>query len=145
MKSNFTALLRATRCFSLLMACLASQCAWTQDIDLREAGAGYAHLISFEAEPEIAAASFTVDADSPETSDTKIKTMKLPLYREFESDDHDWSWFVQGTLSYLDMDSTSYLERGSQFQESIDQEWTAYGGLVEAGLVFPLGRGFSLA
>jgi Solitary outer membrane autotransporter beta-barrel domain len=136
---------RKTGTLAFMVFSLASQCAWTQDIDLKNAGAGYAHLISFEAEPEIAAATFTVDSSSPEISDTKIKTMKLPLYREFESDNHDWNWFVQGTLSYLDMDATFHLEPLAGFRENIEQEWTAYGGLVEAGLVFPLGGGFSLA
>jgi opacity protein-like surface antigen len=117
----------------------------SQDVDFRALGSGYAHLVSFEAEPEIAAATFTINSDDPDISDTDLNTIKLPLYREFDSDTKSWSWYAQGTLSYLDMDSSSSFEIVPQLRATIGQEWTAYGGLVEAGLIFPLGSGFSVA
>ncbi len=117
----------------------------SQDLDFRSLGSGYAHLVSFEAEPEIAAATFTIDSDDPDNSDTDLNTIKIPLYREFDSDTKAWSWYAQGTLSYLDMESSSSIEPVPELRETIGQEWTAYGGIVETGLIFPLGSGFSVA
>jgi len=115
-----------------------------EGVDERQTGAAYAHLISFEAEPEIAAANYTVDAEDSSTSDTDINSFKLPLYREFSNEDHDWTWYAQGSLSYLTLDQTFRLSLASDQKESMDMEWTAYGGLVEAGFIFPLSGGFSL-
>ena len=116
----------------------------SQDVDFQTLGSGYAHLVSFEAEPEIAAATFTIKSDDPDISDTDLNTIKLPLYREFDSDTKAWSWYAQGTLSYLDIDSSLSFEIVPQLRETLGQEWTAFGGLVETGLIFPLGSGFSV-
>lgn len=63
--------------------------------------AAYAHLVSFEAEPEIAAATATVASDEPGVSDTEFRTIKLPLYREFslENDAHFSSSFIEDILA----------------------------------------------
>lgn len=114
-------------------------------VDERNLGAGYAHLISFEAEPEIAGATVSVEDDSPNASDADIRTIKLPLYREFDLDNRDWSWFAQGSLSYLEMESTLYFDAVVQQRESMQNTWTAYGALLEAGVIYPLGAGFSFA
>lgn len=114
------------------------------DFDEHQTGAGYAHLISFEAEPEIAAANYTVDAEDSSVGDADINSFKLPLYREFSNDDHDWKWYAQGSLSYLTLDQTFRFSLAPDQKESMDMEWTAYGGLVEAGFIFPLPSGFSL-
>jgi Solitary outer membrane autotransporter beta-barrel domain len=116
-----------------------------QTIDNREVGSGYAHLVSFQAEPEIAGASFTVDSSSPDTSDTDINAIKLPLYKSFERPDQPWDWYAQGSLSYLEMESSSSLTFEDFLTAGLDQQWKAYGGLLEAGLIYPIGNGFSLA
>jgi hypothetical protein len=110
------------------------------DIDNQELGSGYAHIISFAAEPEIAAATFNID-DPEGTEDQELKTMKLPLYKEFESDTHDWHWFAQGALSYMNFEQNLFLSS----RESIRFKWEGFGALVEGGAVLPLGQGFSLA
>jgi hypothetical protein len=115
------------------------------DVNTRAMGAGYAHLISFEAEPEIAAANFTVDSDDPGLSDADISAYKLPLYREFSTDDGTWGWYAQGSISYLTLDETLKFETLPGETESLDLEWKAYGALVEFGLIFPFADGFSVA
>jgi Solitary outer membrane autotransporter beta-barrel domain len=134
---------QAALCFFFAGACLAAEDD-VGDFEEREAGAGYAHLISFEAEPEIAAASYTVDSVEPLQSDANIDSFKLPLYREFSPEGRDWRWYAQGSLSYLTLDETFYIDGPTDQGESLDMEWTAYGALVEMGLIYPLARGFSL-
>jgi hypothetical protein len=84
-----------------LSNCFAISSVLAQEINDRALGEAYAHLISFEAEPEIAAAWFSIDSDDDAVSDADLSTTKLPLYREFEADGRDWRWFVQGALSYM--------------------------------------------
>jgi hypothetical protein len=127
------------------VAIAASTVCVAQTIDNREVGSGYAHLVSFQAEPEIAGARFSVDSASPNSSDTDINAIKLPLYKGFEVPNQPWNWYALGTLSYLGMESSSSLNIEDILTADLDQEWKAYGGLLEAGLVYPIGGGFSLA
>ena len=142
---------RVNASLSAMVAACILAASWTnadtediEDLDEHQTGAGYAHLISFEAEPEIAAANYTVDAEDSSVGDADINSFKLPLYREFSNEDHDWRWYAQGSLSYLTLDQTFRFNLAPDQKESMDMEWTAYGGLVEAGFIFPLSGGFSL-
>jgi hypothetical protein len=114
-------------------------------VDTRSVGAAYARLVSFEAEPEIAAARFTVDSDSPDADNLEIRTAKLPYYREFGDRDKDLRWFIQATASYLDVDETLRLEISPDFTERLDASWEGFGALVEGGLLFQLSDSFALA
>jgi len=128
-----------------LLSCVLTPGVAAQDQDFRDLGRGYAHLISFEAEPEIAAAWFTVDNNDESLSDSDISTTKLPLYKEFESDQHEWRWFAQGAVSYMTYEESLYIEEIFERRESLTPKYTAYGGLLEGGVIMPLSNGFSLA
>ena len=56
------------------------------DVDYRELAEGYAHLITFTAEPEIAAGRYTIDSEDPIATDSTLKMNKLPCNKEFTSD-----------------------------------------------------------
>ncbi len=131
---------------SIVVATATARIALAQDVDVdtRSLGSAYARLVSFEAEPEIAAASFTVDSDSDQADDLEIRTAKLPFYREFDLGGEDRRWFIQATGSYLEMEETLRLDLGG-FTERLDASWEGYGMLVEGGLVFPMADHFSLA
>ena len=116
-----------------------------QELDTRSLEAGYAQLVSFEAQPEIAAAHFSVDVGDPALDDPTIKTAKLPLYREFESGEQGRRWFVQATGSYLDMEERIKLELPSEVVERLDAKWRGYGALLEGGLIFSLSEHVELA
>jgi hypothetical protein len=117
--------------------------AWGQELNDRSLGQGYAHLISFQAEPEIAAAWFTIDSGDGAFSDGDLSTTKLPLYREFDSDQHRWRWFGQFGLSYMTFEESIYIPWPDGGRESLTPKWTAFGGMLEGGLILPLGAGFS--
>ncbi|MEH6570215.1 MAG: hypothetical protein V7709_14135, partial [Halioglobus sp.] len=112
-----------------------------QDVGNRELGSGYAHMVSFAAEPEVAAATFNIGSEDEGGDDQELETLKVPLYREFDSPSHNWSWFAQGALSYL-----SYKQKLDLFQDgSVRFKWEGFSGLLESGIKMPLGGGFSLA
>jgi len=115
------------------------------DVDYRQLGEAYGLLISFTAAPEIAASRLDIDSSDESGSDTVLKTTKLPLYREFTSDEHDWLWYVQGTVNYSTLEQKVYFNSGPPFQGTIQFDWTGYGGLFEAGIISPIGRDFSVA
>ncbi|WP_116364296.1 hypothetical protein [Parahaliea mediterranea] len=107
-------------------------------------GEGYAHLVSFAAEPEISASSFDINSDS--SADISMDVLKLPLYREYAFKDSDWRWFVQGAFS-----SFTYTEELAPFEiiptvsTGVEGEWKAYSGVAEAGLIMPVGDTLSIA
>lgn len=113
--------------------------------ELRELGSAYAHLLAVAAEPEVSIARLDIDSDSPNQEDSTLKGAHIPLYREFEIKGRDWHWYLQGSLGYAILTDETSLELTADQLLGIDFEWTAYSGLVESGLVFPLGHGFSLA
>jgi autotransporter-like protein len=116
-----------------------------QDLDTRSLESGYARLVSFEAQPEISAARLTVDSDDSNASDLDIDTAKVPLYREFPLAGGEKRWFLQATGSYLSMNETLGIELSADFTEELELDWTGYGALVEAGLVFPLTDSLEIA
>lgn len=113
------------------------------DVDFHKLATGYAHLVSFTAEPEIAAARYTIDSEDPSAEDSTLKTTKLPLYKEFTSDNHSWSWYIQGALNYSSLEQKVIFGLGPPLQGSSTFKWTGYGGLLESGMIFPLSEGFS--
>ena len=113
------------------------------DIDFHNLATGYAHLVSFTAEPEIAAARYTIDSEDPVAEDSTLKTTKLPLYREFTTDSHSWSWYLQGALNYSALEQKANYGLDPPLEGSSKFEWTGYGGLLEGGMIFPLSQGFS--
>jgi len=113
------------------------------EIDFHKLATGYAHLVSFTAEPEIAAARFNIDDGDDLSEDSTLKTTKLPLYKEFSSDDHQWSWYLQGAATYSSLEQTLSFPLDPPLDGSSDIKWTGYGGLIEAGMIFPLPYGFS--
>ena len=115
------------------------------EVDTRSLGSAYARLVSFEAEPEIAAAAFSVDSDTEQADDLEIRTAKLPFYREFELDGAGRRWFIQATGSYLDMEETLRLDLAPGFTERLDASWEGFGVLVEGGLLFRLSDHLALA
>jgi hypothetical protein len=115
------------------------------EVDYHELAVGYAHLVSFTAEPEVAAGRYTIDSDDPLAEDSTLKTTKLPLYKEFTSDTHAWSWYLQGAVNYSSLEQTVDYQLDPPFDGSGDIEWKGYGGLLEAGMIFPLSQGFSWA
>jgi hypothetical protein len=119
--------------------------ATAQDIDTRELGAGYAQLLGFASEPEISASIIDVESSDPDTEDMEFKGTRLPLHREFDIDDSNWRWFAQGSLGYLKLDENQVFDQLQEDKIYFDAEWQAYTGMVEAGLIIPLGAGFSLA
>lgn len=115
------------------------------DVDYHELGVGYAHLVSFTAEPEVAAGRYSIDGDSSGSEDATLKTTKLPLYKEFTSDDRDWAWYLQGAANYSSLEQTVDFQLDSPFDGASDIKWKGYGGLLEAGVIVPLSHGFSWA
>jgi hypothetical protein len=113
------------------------------DIDYHKLGVAYAHLVSFTAEPEVAAGRYTIDSEDPLTDDSTLKTTKLPLYKEFTSDDHDWSWYLQGAVNYSSLEQKTNFQFDAPFDGTSDIEWKGYGALLEAGVIFPLSQDFS--
>ena len=81
----------------LIMVALSGNALAQESID--KMGAAYARLVSFEAEPQIAAAHFNVESESPDSDDLAIWTAKLPYHREFGDSDQDLRWFIQVTGS----------------------------------------------
>jgi hypothetical protein len=132
---------------TILIAASLSAGSLAQDpkVDTRSLGAIYARLVSFEAEPEIAAARFTVDSDNPEEDDAEIRTAKLPYYHEFGDAEEGPVWFIQATASYLEMDETLRLEITPDYTERLDANWEGFGALLEGGLSFPVSDNFSMA
>lgn len=124
---------------------LSTQQGFSQDLENRSLGNAYAHMVSFEAEPEVSSAWFTVDNNDDEASDADLSTTKLPLYKEFESDQHEWSWFAQAAFSYMSFEESLYFARPDGGRESVTPKWEAYGGLLESGVILPVGKGFSFA
>ncbi|MEH6588989.1 MAG: Solitary outer membrane autotransporter beta-barrel domain [Halioglobus sp.] len=114
-------------------------------MNTRSLESAYAQLVSFEAQPEIAAARFTIDSNEPGQGDLDISTAKLPYYREFDFGDDDRRWFVQATASYVDMEQTDRLQLSSGVNERLDASWEGFGALVEGGLLFSLSENFDLA
>jgi hypothetical protein len=129
---------------SIFVSLSANSLAQESMVDTRSLGTAYARLVSFEAEPEIAAARFTVDSDSPDADDLEIHTVKLPYYREFGGGDESQLWFFQATASYLNMDETLRLELSPDYTERLDANWEGFGALVEGGLLLPLSDSFTL-
>ena len=115
----------------------------TLDVDYHELATGYAHLVSFAAEPEIAAAKYTIDSQDSLTGDSTLETSKLPLYKEFSSDTHNRRWYLQGALNYSSLEQTIDFESIRPLEGSGDIRWWGYGGLIEAGIISPLPHGFS--
>ena len=117
-----------------------------QDIDRSEIAESYGHLISFVAEPTIASAHYTANSEDKEggVSDADISTTKLPWYKEFTSQDHEWRWFTQIAVNYLTLDEKITLSLDAEDDERLDLEYKSYGGFVEGGFILPLGHGFSL-
>lgn len=116
-----------------------------QDLDNRELGSAYAQLLGFASEPEVSASLIDVDAGDPNTEDMEIKGTRLPLHREFDIQGSDWRWFAQASLGYLKLDEKQLIGQIGEEKIYIKPEWQAYTGMVEAGLIIPLGAGFSLA
>ena len=113
------------------------------DVDYHRLATGYAHLVSFSAEPEIASGRYSIDSEDPGTEDSILDATKLPLYKEFSSDDHEWSWYLQGALSYYSLEQEVNFFLEPELHGSTEFNWYGYGGMVESGLIFPLSNGFS--
>lgn len=116
-----------------------------QELDTRSLESGYAQLVSFEAQPEIAAARYSVDSDDPALDDLEITTGKLPYYREFDSEEKGRRWFIQATGSYLEMEETIKLQLSPDVTERLKASWKGYGALLEGGLIFTLSDHLELA
>lgn len=134
-----------TRCLPVLAGTLtfSATCLAQSSDDIRKLGSGYAHLLAVVAEPEIAIAK--LDIDTGEEKDSTLKGAHLPIYREFELEGRDWHWYAQGSLGYATLTDENNIPLPESDPLIIDFEWTAYTGLAEVGLVFPLGHGFSFA
>jgi hypothetical protein len=132
----------------LVTACL-SATGLTQElevvVDNSNLGAAYARLVSFEAEPEIAAARFTVDSDDPDTDDVDIRTIKLPYYREIGHRDESLRWFIQATATYLDMDQSQSLEISPGTTDILDASWEGFGAMLEGGMLLSISESLVLA
>jgi len=113
------------------------------DVDFHQLATGYAHLVSFTAEPEIAAGRYTIDGEDSASGDSTLKTTKLPLYREFTSDNHSWSWYLQGALNYSSLEQKVHYGLDPPLEGSSTLEWTGYGALLESGIILPLSEGLS--
>lgn len=127
----------------LIMVALSGNALAQESID--KMGAAYARLVSFEAEPQIAAAHFNVESESPDSDDLAIWTAKLPYHREFGDSDQDLRWFIQVTGSYLTMDQELHLEVFPDFTVDLDANWEGFGAMMEGGLLFRLSESFVLA
>lgn len=128
--------------FSFVAGCSG---ALAQDLDNRQLGAGYAQLLGFAAEPEVSASVVDVESDDATSDDMELKGTRLPLHREFDIEGSDLRWFAQGSLGYLKLSETQTFDQLQENKVFLDAEWQAYTGLIELGLIFPLGSGFSLA
>ena len=115
------------------------------DIDFEELGQAYALLVSFTAAPEIAASSYTIESDNEQDNNNELKTIKLPLYREFRSDEHEWHWYAQGTVNYSTLEEKQNFQFGPPLTGQARFDWTGYGGLLEVGIIAPMVGDFSWA
>ena len=133
-------------CAALLLSCGAAGAERPEiDVDYHQLGEAYGLLLSFTAAPEIAASRYNIDSDDKSSSDAVLKTTKLPLYREFTSEDHDWLWYVQATANYSTFRQKLYFDAAPPLAGTMKLDWTAYGGLFEAGVIFPVSHDFSVA
>jgi hypothetical protein len=138
-------MLRRTATILIAASLSAGTLAQEPTLDTRSLGAIYARLVSFEAEPEIAAARFTVDSDNPKEDDVEIRTAKLPYYHEFGDGEEKLGWFIQATVSYLEMDETLRLEIIPDYTERLKANWEGFGALMEGGLTFSLSDNYTVA
>jgi hypothetical protein len=132
-------------CLAVAFSPLALAAGPENSSDIRAAGEAYAHLISFEAEPEIAASRLTIDGESDFERDPELRATKIPLFREFEIAGKEWRWFLQAAAHYMTLEERLYVDPGPEERRSIDLEWQGYGGLLEAGIKYPLSEHLSLA
>jgi hypothetical protein len=139
------AMMRQTATILIAISLSAGTLAQAPMVDTRSLGSAYARLVSFEAEPEIAAARFTVDRENPEEDETEIRTAKLPYYHKFGDSEEKLRWFVQATANYLEMDETLRIEITPDYTERLKANWEGFGALVEGGLTFSLSDHFTLA
>lgn len=114
-------------------------------IDSRGLGGAYAHLLSVAAEPEIAVSGVTIDNDQPDVDDIELLGSHLPLYREFDLRSGPLRWYTQASLGYLKLSESLVLDLEPIDTYDLEPEWEAISGILEVGLVIPLGHGFSFA
>ena len=130
MKIRITALSR-----SLVLAAFAANTSVAQEFKASNLGAGYAHLLSVVAQPEISASGVDIDTNEPE-ADITLDTLHLPYHAEFASD--GLGWYIQASAGYAvyEEDITGASEQGLAYE--VDAKWRAYNGILEGGLLFPL-------
>ncbi len=141
MISSQTVFLRA----SLTSIIITSTAVSAQEFDTRELGAGYAHLVSVVAQPEIAISGVEVDIDEPGIDSVELVGLHIPYYREFDLEGKDIDWYLQGSVGYAEYSQEGRIEPIPGLPVRLESDWTAYNGVLEVGLVFPLGAGFSIA
>jgi len=122
----------------LAAACLALAACPASANDADDLGEGYAHLVSFAAEPAIAGETFEIDSESATATRNEIEAYRLPLYREF-GDRDEWRWFGQAALSAVRLESELTIPLLPGLQPLVARpEYTAYTGMVQGGVVSPL-------
>ncbi len=128
--------------FALLLSTLPGRALCQEVGDL---GDGYAAMVSFAAEPAIAGEAFDVDGDSETLTDTEVKALRIPVYREFGGEQSERRFFAQGALSAVRYSARYDLDLGEVLGPlSIKPEWTAYTATLQGGLVQPLSESLSL-
>lgn len=126
----------------LVPAILAVNTSTAQELNSTDLGAGYAHLLSVVAQPEIAASGVDIDTDTPGT-DASLDTLHIPYYTEFGDEERRWYMQASGGYAVLEQDIKLQPQQGARFKS--ESEWTAYSGMLEGGMIFPMGDALSLS
>ncbi len=114
-----------------------------QVIDRERLGAGYAHLLSVVAQPEIAVSGVEIDSDSPD-ADTTLDVLHIPFYKEFVRDDSSLGWYLQASAGYAEYAEEFEEDLGVDQLLRLESEWTALNGIAEAGMLYAVNEAVSL-
>lgn len=87
----------------LVQASLFASQSIAQDLDPADLGAGYAHLLTTVAQPEIAASGVNIDTDTPGT-DVTLDTLHIPYYTEFGEEGRHWHMQASGGYAIYEQD-----------------------------------------
>jgi len=98
----------------------------------KQLGAGYAAMINFAENPDIATARYYIDSDSAE--DPTLRVLRLSGEHAFRRDGQDWYPFLQVHAPYMTYDATVDLGKNGY----INSEWDTVGAIFTTGLAFPL-------
>ncbi|MEM0965393.1 MAG: Solitary outer membrane autotransporter beta-barrel domain [Verrucomicrobiota bacterium] len=104
-----------------------------------QVGTGYAALINFASNPDIATATYYVDP-GPNAS-AEINVYRVGFRKDFFEDGDRWRPFLQGVIPYQTIDYRLDIDS----EEAVRADWTAYGFILSGGNEFVLNEFWTFA